>query len=144
MDDPGEIEDICKEISSEPPTVLIEVENQGAGKRAKLKILELLNGEYEDEDEDDEIEHDDDIEAEAEDEEEAEADDEEDYEEDDEDEEEVVINKEDYVMFKPRGARIASEFVVLTSNKTKSTCTVKNVDTNKKYSNVPWDKLELC
>lgn len=54
----------------------------------------------------------------------------------------VVPEKEEVYQYIPKGSKEAIEVEVVTVNKTKKLCKLKNLDTGKTYQNVPWDQLE--
>jgi len=101
---------------------------------------------YEDESDADEYEDDPDSEEYDEDESEegeSETDDEE-YEDESEDDSEAEWSPErgEVYGFKPKGAKRSYECEVATVNNTKETVTLKRLSDGKRWSNVPWDKLE--
>lgn len=103
------------------------------------------DGEYEDEeDESDDADYEED-ESEDGDEEDYE---EEDYEEESKDEEDESDEGEwspergEVYGFKPKGAKRSYECEITTVNNTKETVTLKRLSDGKRFSNVPWDKLE--
>lgn len=113
-----------------------EEEEKKPSRKKKSKKSKKVEEEDEDSDDEDEEEED-----EGEDEDDEEQDEEE--EEDEEDEEEVVISKGDYVEYTPPRSKKPIECVVLTSNKANQTCTLKDEETDKKYSGISWDKVYL-
>jgi hypothetical protein len=59
------------------------------------------------------------------------------------DSQDVEIEKDDIVLYKPRGSREEIECKVTSSNKAKQECSLKEVDGTKIYSNVAWEKVSL-
>lgn len=83
-------------------------------------------------------------EEEEEEEEEEQEEEAEEEEEESEDEDAPEILKGNFVYYKPKGSRKEVECEVMSSNRAKEECTLKNVDDpKKKYSAVPWDACTL-
>lgn len=105
-------------------------------------VEDETEGEEEEESEEEESE-DEEVEEEEGEEEEEEGDDDSEDEEEEESEEEVVVSKGDFATYTPKGKKTAVDCEVLSSNKAKETCTLKEIDGKGKWTNVAWSEVEV-
>lgn len=152
----GQIEEWAEGISELKPYFegRVSIEEYKGKEYSRLQVLRYLTEEEaeeywleEDSEEEDSAqeesdeEEDEDEEEDDEEEETAEDDDEDEEDDEDDEDEEIVIEKGGEVSWKPPKAKKTRDFEVVTSNRSKQTCTLKESGGNRIYKNVAWSDV---
>ena len=142
--DTSDLDSVISELLENPPHFRFRTwKGQATAQFPNPRTNEVWMGavDYEDEETDDIIE---DKDEDEDDDEETEADDDDDEEEEtkaDDDEEEIEPEKGDIYGYKPPHSKKVLQCKVTAVNKAKQTTSLRNLDNNKLYKDVPWDDL---